>query len=289
MSGLNTLEFTDTPSVYAFLAPWIEDCSGEVMCYSRLPMRQLLRYIPSNKVEMWWISDHDDLRSIPPDVNALEQHVKLQFGTDDGLLIVEGVDWLAARSGEAPTLAWLQRLDALSRELNLSVILPVDPLSLSVHFWRRLSGLAPAIDTSSIDENEAMADGPGMASAVVPALVPEERAAEVDEVVLTHLVSLPLPGFTKTLLGKRMLQWKRMGFDLSALEPALSMKDMSEVHAIYAAVEADIILAIDGLRLMEHHQGRLSVSEREMFNYRMMSLNDVRHHVHELERTISSR
>ena len=92
-----------------------------------------------------------------------------------------------------------------------------------------------------------------------------------DERVLTHLVSLPLAGFNKTLLAKRMLQWKRMGFDLSALEPALSMNDMQEVHAVYAAVETDIRLAIDGLRLMEHHHGRLSVSEREMFNYRMMS------------------
>ena len=83
-----------------------------------------------------------------------------------------------------------------------------------------------------------------------------------DERVLTHLVSLPLAGFNKTLLAKRMLQWKRMGFDLSAL-PHLSMNDMREVHAVYASVETDIRQAIDGLRLMEHHHGRLSVSERE--------------------------
>ena len=33
-----------------------------------------------------------------------------------------------------------------------------------------------------------------------------------------------------------MLQWKRMGFDLSALEPALSMNDMNEAHGLYAVV-----------------------------------------------------
>ena len=58
-----------------------------------------------------------------------------------------------------------------------------------------------------------------------------------DERVLTHLVSLPLAGFNKTLLAKRMLQWKRMGFDYSAIEPALSMNYMEEVHAVYASVE----------------------------------------------------
>ena len=34
---------------------------------------------------------------------------------------------------------------------------------------------------------------------------------------ITHLVSLPRLGFTSAVLARRMLQWKRMGFDLSAL------------------------------------------------------------------------
>ena len=86
-----------------------------------------------------------------------------------------------------------------------------------------------------------------------------------------------------------MLQWKRMGFDLASLEPALSMHDLHHVHALYSSVESAIILAIDGLRLMEHHREKLSVTEREMFNYRMMSLMDVEHHITELETLISSR
>ena len=80
-----------------------------------------------------------------------------------------------------------------------------------------------------------------------------------------------------------------MGFDLSSLEPALFMNDLHQVHALYASVESTIILAIDGLRLMEHHRQKLCVTEREMFNYRMMSLTDVAHHIDELEAMISSR
>ncbi len=185
-------------------------------------------------------------------------------------------------------MAWLQRLDAAVRERDIDVVLPVDPLSLSVHFWRRLSGLAPLLEQPLTERSDAVDSG-GRPVVEVAESDTRGEIVRADERVLTHLVSLPLAGFNKTLLAKRMLQWKRMGFDLSALEPALSMNDMQEVHAVYTAVETDIRLAIDGLRLMEHHHGRLSVSEREMFNYRMMSLTDVVQHVQELEHVISTR
>ena len=288
MGALNTFESSDTGDVYAFLTPQITNCKGEVACYSRLPMRQLLRYIPSNLAEMWWLTDREDQRAVTPDIETLDAHVNGQLGPPGSLLIVEGLDWLASRSGEEVTLAWLQRLDAAVRERDIDVVLPVDPLSLSVHFWRRLSGLAPLLEQPLTERLDAVNSGD---RPVVEVAESDTRGEIVraDERVLTHLVSLPLAGFNKTLLAKRMLQWKRMGFDLSALEPALSMNDMQEVHAVYAAVETDIRLAIDGLRLMEHHHGRLSVSEREMFNYRMMSLTDVVQHVQELEHVISTR
>ena len=288
MGALNTFESSDTGDVYAILTPQITNCKGEVACYSRLPMRQLLRYIPSNLAEMWWLTDREDQRAVAPDIETLDAHVNGQLGPPGSLLIVEGLDWLASRSGEEVTLAWLQRLDAAVRERDIDVILPVDPLSLSVHFWRRLSGLAPLLEQPLTERLDAVDSGD---RPVVEVAESDTRGEIVraDERVLTHLVSLPLAGFNKTLLAKRMLQWKRMGFDLSALEPALSMNDMQEVHAVYAAVETDIRLAIDGLRLMEHHHGRLSVSEREMFNYRMMSLTDVVQHVQELEHVISTR
>ena len=288
MGALNTFESSDTGDVYAFLTPQITNCKGEVACYSRLPMRQLLRYIPSNLAEMWWLTDREDQRAVTPDIETLDAHVNGQLGPPGSLLIVEGLDWLASRSGEEVTLAWLQRLDAAVRERDIDVVLPVDPLSLSVHFWRRLSGLAPLLEQPLTERLDAVDSGD---RPVVEVAESDSRGKTVraDERVLTHLVSLPLAGFNKTLLAKRMLQWKRMGFDLSALEPALSMNDMQEVHAVYAAVETDIRLAIDGLRLMEHHHGRLSVSEREMFNYRMMSLTDVVQHVQDLEHVISTR
>ena len=86
-----------------------------------------------------------------------------------------------------------------------------------------------------------------------------------------------------------MLQWKRMGFDLAALEPAMASNDMVKGHAIYAGVEADIIMAIDAIRLMEQRKQDLTVTERERFNYRFMALNEVAEGYEELLITLSSR
>ena len=288
MGGMTTLDTASADGTYAVLADRIESCAGDVSIYSRLPMRQLLRFVASNKAEMWWISEHEGTRSIPPNVVNLEQHITVNTTPSQELLVIEGLDWLVSRSGAQATLAWLQRLHSLAVEHGFDVVLPLDPLSMETHVWRRIASLAPVLEQPRAEgENHIVEHDVDVLNE--PSTAHDEPQLVEDDRTVTHLVNLPFEGFTKSLLSKRMLQWKRMGFDLASLEPALSMNDLHQVHALYASVESTIILAIDGLRLMEHHRENLSVTECEMFNYRMMSLMDVEHHIDELEAMISSR
>ena len=288
MGGMVTLDTASVASTYGLLFERIESCEGDVSIYSRLPMRQLLRYVASNKAEMWWISEHEGNRSVAPNVVDMEDHITINTTPSQELLIIEGLDWLVSRSGAQDTLAWLQRLHGLAAEHGFDVVLPLDPLSMETHVWRRIAGLAPVVEVSSTVQEGHIGEHDVDVSSE-PAAGPDEPHSMDDEHRVTHLVNLPYDGFTKLLLSKRMLQWKRMGFDLASLEPALSMNDLSEMHALYVSVESTITLAIDGLRLMEHHREKLSVTEREMFNYRMMALLDVDVHIDELETMISSR
>jgi len=288
MGGMVTLDTASAASTYGLLFERIESCEGDVSIYSRLPMRQLLRYVASNKAEMWWISEHEGNRSVAPNVVDMEDHITTNTTTSQELLIIEGLDWLVSRSGAQDTLAWLQRLHGLAAEQDFDVVLPLDPLSMETQVWRRIAGLAPVVEASSTAQEDHISEHDADVSSE-PTAGPDEPYSLDDERRVTHLVNLPFDGFTKSLLSKRMLQWKRMGFDLASLEPALSMNDLSQVHALYASVESTITLAIDGLRLMEHHREKLSVTEREMFNYRMMALMDVGVYIDELETMISSR
>lgn len=294
MVGLFTLESTTPTTTYDVLADRIDATEGHVMCYSRLPLRQLLRYVATNTADMWWISEHESPRSVSPNATSLEQHLQSQLNDHTELIIVEGLDWIASRSTVPDTLAWLQRLDGLVRHHDVDVIFPIDPLTVEATFWRRLTGIAPLMAVAEppapgkvdhrIDEDNATGDDGERIG-----LVQSSEYNQSSDAVITHLVSLPRLGFTSAVLARRMLQWKRMGFDLSALEPALSHANMDDAFSMYRSVELDIMMAIDALRLLEQHKSTLTVTECEMFNYRMMSLLDVEQNVQDLEQLLSSR
>ncbi len=290
MAGLHALESSSPASTYEALGPMIDGATGGIACYSRLPARQLLRYVPSNTVSMWWISDHESPQTVPPTAIDLQRHLTQHITDAMDLVVVEGLDWLVTRSGSEETLAMLQSLDALARSSNIDIIFPVDGLSFSTTFWNRLTSLATKMDLTSTRLNEtvpSVAEGPLDPTTANQHPGPNEESAK--DRMLVHLVNLPKVGFNHALLAKRMLQWKRMGFDLSALEPALVLSDVSQSHAIYEMVESDIVLAIDCIRLIEANHGKLSATEREMFNYRMMALNNVSDAAAELETVLSAR
>ena len=92
MGGMVTLDTASAAVIYELLSDRIESSEGNVSVYSRLPMRQLLRFVASNKAEMWWISDHEDPRSVAPTVGDVEKHINTNLTPSQDLLIVEGLD-----------------------------------------------------------------------------------------------------------------------------------------------------------------------------------------------------
>jgi len=288
MAGLHTLESSSPSLTYQALSPLIDAATDEVFCYSRLPARQLLRHVPSNKANMWWISDHESPQSVAPHTTEFIAHIRQHTSHATELIVAEGLDWLVARSSETEVLSMLQELDKLTRTYGIDLVLPVDALSFTMQFWARLTSIAPKMEGESTTDDE---DGPRIEDVASSneTVDPWSEMEASKEQVLVHLVNLPRIGFTHTLLAKRMLQWKRMGFDLSALEPALVISDVSKSHAIYESVESDIVCAIDCIRLLEANRDKLDATEREMFNYRFMAINNVQEAADNLETLLSSR
>ena len=288
MAGMQTYDASRPEDVYLHLDDEIEDAERAVHCYSRLPMRQLLRSVPTNRSEMWWLSDHDTPRSVLPDPDVVFEHINNSTRNPTSLVILEGLDWLVRRTDEGATLAMLQALDAISRERDFRLILACDSLTLNTTFWARVCSLAPRIAISPTTPASGMPSPEPVETEDESESYHAQNPASEDT-VLVHLVQLPRHGFTHAVLARRMLQWKRMGFDLAALEPAMAATNMDKAHMIYAAVESDITTAIDSVRLIEDHRADLSVSERERFNYRLMALTDVAETSAELTDLLSSR
>lgn len=288
MKGMQTLDASRPEDVYLYLDETIEQANHAVHCYSRLPMRQLLRYVSANSAEMWWLSEHDTPRAIPPHPNDVFAHIKSSTRESASLVVLEGIDWLVRRTNETTVLEMLQSLDGLSRERDFQVVLAGDSLSLNPTFWARICSLAPKISVSA-DSVEVDDQHYGFEEEPIHHTPIEEAESSLDDTVLVHLVKLPQAGFTQAVLARRMLQWKRMGFDLAALEPAMAANDIAKAHAIYVGVEAEIIMAIDAIRLIEQRNEDLTVTERERFNYRFMALNEVAEGYEELISLLSSR
>lgn len=284
MAGLFTLESVDPQIIYDAAQQRVDQTGGALHCYSRLPLRQLLRFL-SSKHTTWWISEHPSPHSLSPDSSVLHDHMTSHLPAQNDVVVVESLDWLVHRNGDAQVLEWLQRLDGLAKLHIFEVVLPVDPLAFEVRFWMRLRSLAPkfAGELESPDINDDHEE-----DSVPLEGVPTEQESPIDE-VLVHLVSLPRLGFNKVLLAKRMLQWKRMGFDLSELEPAMSMEDLSEAFALYQSTETQVVKAIDGLRYINAHEPILTTTERHRYQFRFMHLLHIDETTAELLELVSTR
>ena len=287
MGGMYTLESASPMDTFRNLDARISEAEGGVVCYSRLPLRQLLRYMPSNSASMWWISEHESPQSVRPHPSNVGDHVIANVGKNTSLVMIDGLDWFITKASQGECLAFLQRMDAVARELDFTIVYPVDPLAFDAVFWARLTSLAPQLTTEVVPSTpsvviEEIKANQGSVSTEV------HHAHESDR-SLSHLVKLPRTGFTHAILAKRMLQWKRMGFDLSMLEPALVVQNMDEAHRLYGDVEEAVAIAIDCMRMVVDAGDKLSVTERELYGYRFLSLTDVRASADELKVMLSSR
>ena len=284
MAGLFTIESVDPHVVYAHLDDRDEFEGSRMHCFSRLPMRQLLRFVPSHRGPMWWISEQQQEQSVAPNPDALLSALQLDLPSEGEVVVVESLDWFVTKSGEDGVLNMLQQCDILARSQGFTIVFPVEPLSFETRFWTRLRSLAPMLSIPKeepVDEDNSIEDEQEMAEEEVDS--PEEQHQ------LVHLVSLPQSGFNATLLAKRMLQWKRMGFDLAELEPATLTQDLTMAYALYASVEDKIRISVDAMRLIDAHREQFTVTERERFRYRLMNLHDITATVEEIEHLISSR
>ena len=57
---------------------------------------------------------------------------------------------------------------------------------------------------------------------------------------LVLLTRLPRSGFTKQILQRRILQWRKMGLDTSEIESSLYSNDLDEIYGQYVLIEEKV-------------------------------------------------
>ena len=89
---------------------------------------------------------------------------------------------------------------------------------------------------------------------------------------LTLLSRLPKVGFNKEILVKRILQWRRMGLDVSEIEPALNYED-ERSYELYRIVEEKTRRAVELEQFINVNENQLSASEISVDLFRIRQLS----------------
>lgn len=248
----------------------VQSSDDHVVFFSRLPHRRLLDQLDITKVETYWLTDRIGQGHIAPDLGQVHSLILARIKNHRGLIILEGLEWLVALHGETTVLNFIRSLRDDLHRTQWSLLLPVNPLAFNSIWVARLHREAPLMElsgprTESI-ESRTFDEEPHEEP------LPDDRGST--EEGLPHLVMLtrlPEIGFTKHILRKRILQWRRMGLDVSEVEPALYLED-SDAHALYSIVEEKVRRAVELERRIEAVKSNLSASELTTSKFRIRQL-----------------
>jgi len=244
---------------------------------TRLPPRRLIGKIDINTVEVGWLTERDSPSAVSPSLERLAMKIRERISEKSGIIVLDGVEHLMSLHGFAAVLTFLRSMSDDISSTAWRLVCPVEPKAFLTTEIARLRREAPvwelpeaAIDEVIIHEEEVEV------SQEVVETTSEVEVHEDGSAKLSHLTRLPSAGFTTAILRRRILAWRRMGFDVSELEPALKYQDMEHAYALYRVVEEKVRLAIELDRRVDLLMSRGDISNGTAFRFRIRQLTGIR-------------
>ena len=248
----------------------VQSSDDHVVFFSRLPHRRLIDQLDITKTETYWLTDRVGQGHIAPDLAQIHSLILTRINNHRGLIILEGLEWLVTLHGETTVLNFIRGLrDGLHRS-QWSLLLPIKPLAFNSIWVARLHREAPLMELSG-PKTESFESESFVEESTVEPFFEDRGSTEEGLPHLVMLTRLPETGFTKQILRKRILQWRRMGLDVSEVEPALHFAD-SEAHALYSKVEEKVRRAVELERRIDTKESELTASELTTSKFRIRQL-----------------
>jgi len=215
---------------------------GKVVFISRLPHRRLVEHFDLEKVESYWLTKQESNGTIGPELSSFYEKVSDILSNDVDLLIIEGCEWLISIHGFDDFYTMIMDIKDLVYETSKSVLfsLAIDVLDdINLSKWQESTiewNLPDLIDNSIQESDENRVD-------IEEANVIFEEEASISS--LRYLTPITRDGYTKETLRKRILQWRRMGLDVSELDTSLFTLDDDYGFSQYKQVEEKVRRAVD--------------------------------------------
>jgi len=215
---------------------------GKVVFISRLPHRRLVEHFDLEKVESYWLTKQESNGTIGPELSSFYEKVSDILSNDVDLLIIEGCEWLISMHGFDDFYTMIMDIKDLVYETSKSVLfsLAIDVLDdINLSKWQEstIEWNLPDLIDNSIQESD------GNRVVIEEAKVSFEEEASISS--LRYLTPITRDGYTKETLRKRILQWRRMGLDVSELDTSLFTLDDDYGYSQYKQVEEKVRRAVD--------------------------------------------
>ncbi|MDP6869733.1 MAG: DUF835 domain-containing protein [Candidatus Poseidoniaceae archaeon] len=253
------------------LLTWTDKISMQenyhVLLISRLPQRRLLEHVHLDKVEAYWMTTQEVSGSIQPSIDQIHDLVNSRLMAHSGVVVMEGIELLIDMHGVAAVQQLqMQLIDALNRRPWMILFaLDTDILdSVQLKRWHRE---APKWDFPEIEVNIIETED----GIIIEENNEEMSLSEDGGTALSFLTRLQREGFTQDILRRRILQWRRMGLDVSELEPALHKTD-DDAYTLYSTVEAKIRRAVELDNRLDILLERGHISEVTKLRFRVRQL-----------------
>jgi len=212
-----------------------------IIFVSRYPASRLLELLDLSEIQCYWLTNSQSTGALEPSLEKINHFLESTISTGMGTLMMEGLEWLTSLHGFDAVLAMLRSLSEKVAMSNWSIYLSISSLSFDQREFSRILREAPEFDVKTTivqGQNEFEIDANIHSAEQMTSVELDLNEDGTPKLVL--LTRLPRTGFSKQILQRRILQWRKMGLDTSEIESSLYSNDLDEIHAKYLMVEEKV-------------------------------------------------
>lgn len=238
---------------------------------SRYPQTRLIEHVDISQIECHWLSSLEGKGSIPPSLEKINHFIESSIQSGYGTMFLEGIEWLLSLHGFDAVYSMIRVLSERVSTSNWNIFVSISESSLAPRELSRFYREAPLYEFSEVQQVVS-------ADTIVQA---KSSTIEVEHIEidlnddgtpkLMLLTRLPREGFTKQLLQRRILQWRRMGLDTSDVEATLYQDDMEETYNCYRIIEEKVRRATELERFINENVDDSHERTIAMFRIRQLT------------------
>ena len=239
---------------------------------TRIPSRRLLEQLDLNDLDTYWITEQDSKNSVKPDFTSIYKILGQDKDTsNEQVIVIEGLEFICDRIGPDALLSAITRLvDDLSM-FNYTCILCLDLLAMPAKIATKLKYALEILEISDEDVLVTEYEEEHVEPSITPGEHMEYELGKDGNPRLVYLSKLPRSGFSNNILVKRILQWRRMGLDVSEIEPALNYQE-DKAYDLYKSVEEKVRRAVDLDRFINSNSSSINASDLATDIFRLRQL-----------------